>query len=443
MLSYRLKEYLASIFLFRVCISILYLFRGKLRLYFTKSKYDGLSDICWLYRVSDIAFFKKIARNYINNIVSKVKKGGRNPFINAFHLSASFIKCKNKYSIESNEKQNILRDIIILKQASTNEKGVILLKYTETFEAFIALFDTDRIFEKYYIVLEPSWAGYCDPSILMYISNKHDVVIQSFTEDDYVFITDLNINLKPIKLGPSDWVDLDQFNMLNMEKVYDLIMIANWAYHKKHVELLKALHNLDRKLYVLLVGFEWGGRKKEDIEKEIIKRKIKSVQIDIVENLSHAEIVIALNKSKVKVFLTKKEGDNKAVVEALFCNVPILVYENTIGGAKNKVNKATGMFTSYAELSDNIDYMVSNYTKFSPREWAKKNTGYLITTRRLNHFIKDIAKANGETYSNDIEPKINSPNLLYKNEEIRPKFRVDYDFIKSQFNFGRANSDQG
>jgi glycosyltransferase involved in cell wall biosynthesis len=238
----------------------------------------------------------------------------------------------------------------------------------------------------------------------MFLSANHRVVIQCFTDQDHAFISKLNSNLLPIKLGPADWVDPDKFaGASNQTKVYDLVMVANWARHKQHRQLFNALRKIrNREVHVLLIGFEWGGRTKEDILREAAGLKSHLIRLEILENISQHEIAQYLLQSKVYVYLSKKEGDNKAVVEGFLCDVPAIVYKDTIGGIRARVNKNTGIFTSYEELHETIVYMLDHYQDFSPREWALNNIDGRLRPVISNTFLKDLAKANGEPFTRDI-----------------------------------------
>ncbi len=86
--------------------------------------------------------------------------------------------CASMYSLTGLGSHDIFRDLIVLKSSSPDEKGVVLLKYARTFDAVIALFDLPRLLDRYVFVLEPCWAGYCDPSILMFISSEREVIVQ-------------------------------------------------------------------------------------------------------------------------------------------------------------------------------------------------------------------------------------------------------------------------
>jgi glycosyltransferase involved in cell wall biosynthesis len=326
---------------------------------------------------------------------------------------------------------DLLRDLIVLKRRTRDEKGVILLKYVRTFDAVVAMLDLPRLMQHYTFVLEPCWAGYCDPSLLMFIAPGHPVIVQCFTEDDTRFVAALGPPLVPVRLGPADWVNADLFKPRQLEtKPYDLVMVANWGSHKRHAQLFKALAQVrDRNVRALLIGFPWSGRTADDIRREAASIGNELVQVDVIEKVPAAEVADHVSQSKVFVFLSKKEGDNKALVEAMFTDVPAIVFDKTIGGAGSRINASTGIFSSDEDLHANILHMLDHYREFSPRQWALEHSGSLVATKILNDVLKKTITAAGGQYTEDIVEKTNSPNLAYKDDGWRARFRPDYEFI--------------
>src|SRR5690606_13772047 len=139
---------------------------------------------------------------------------------------------------------DLFRDFIVLKEARDREKGVILLKYVRTFEAVVALFDLKRLMERYTFVLEPCWAGYSDSNLLLFLTPDNPVFVQCFTQADYEWTAAVGAPFVPLRLGPADWVDADLFKPSGARKNYDVVMVANWARHKRHALLFDALRSV-------------------------------------------------------------------------------------------------------------------------------------------------------------------------------------------------------
>lgn len=396
-------------------------------------RYRSMSDLCQVVRISNSGLIRNWAYRSVVRTINEIKSKGRNFLVDAFLSDPVSRKIADRYSIGGAGSKDILRDIIVLKRSSLPEKGVLLFKYGQTFEAVCAIFNLEALLERYHIVLEPCWAGYCDPAILMYIQPGNPVIIQTFTEEDHRFIKDIGAPLVPVRLGPADWVNADLLRPIENEpKKYDVVMVANWAAHKRHRVLFKALREIrDRELNVLLIGFPWGGRTADDIRRESRITNNPNVSYEIVESIPQDAVARYLNQSRVFVFLSKKEGDNKALVEAMFADVPVVVYERTIGGARNRINPATGRLSSDKNLAMNICYMLDHASKFSARQWALAHTGSETATKLLETTIQQMVRELGGAYSAGLVEKVNSPNLEYKNPEARSQLVDDYAFLES------------
>lgn len=427
-----IKEKLFNYFIIRLIAAAIIFCKGAANILFART-YNGIRDFCWVYRVPNIKILKRMSGAVIRATVQSIYNKNSNIILDSFLKNKFARDAAERYSLAGlGGTHDIFRDVMVLKKSACSEKGVIILKYARTFEAFASIFDMQELFKRYLIVLEPCWAGYCDPSILMFISPGNKVFVQCFTEEDHEFISSLGSALVPVRLGPADWVDSDLFKPLSAdEKTYDLAMVANWAVHKRHEELFKALKKIkNRKVRVLLIGFKWGGRTIDDIKAMARSLENPCIDIEIIENLTQQQICERLSRTKAYVFLSWKEGDNKALVEAMFADLPAIIYEHSIGGAMSRLNEYTGIATTYEELDSKILYMLDNYKRFSPREWALKNTGSANSTSKLNNYIKDACLKTGEPFTIPIVEKTNSPNLAYKDSAIREFFKDDYAFIK-------------
>jgi glycosyltransferase involved in cell wall biosynthesis len=393
--------------------------------------YRSLSDLCFAARATSKGPLRALSLSLIFPTIRSLQRSTSNSLARAYLDDPASTELASIFSLAGSGKADLWRDLIVLKKHTPEEKGVILLKYARTFSAVVALLDMPRVMARYTLVLEPCWAGYCDPSILMLISPGHPVIVQCFTEDDYRYIQSVGAPLIPVRLGPADWVDADTFAPPAAPvKIHDLVMVANWGAHKRHAQLFKALGLIrDRKVRVLLAGFPWANRTADDIRREAASFGIDPAQVEILEKVPHTKLAGHVSQSKVFVFLTRKEGDNKALVEAMFANVPSIVYDRTIGGAGSRVNAATGVFASDAALAEKIRYMLDNFQKFSPRAWALEHTGSAVATRVLDDALRSAVTASGGGYSASIVEKTNAPNLAYKTPAIREEFAADYEFI--------------
>ncbi len=338
-------------------------------------------------RVAALWPWGPLARGIVFRYVRRFRSGP-NTLIDSYRAGPESQACAEAYALTGRGSNDLFRDLIVLKSPTASESGVILLKYADAFDAVVALFDLDRLRARYRFVLEPCWAGLCLPSLLMFLCPQQPVIVQCFTREDLDFVREVGYPFVPIALGPADWVDADIFQPADADapKTHDLVMVANWGAHKRHAQLFRALSTLqDRPLRVLLIGFPWSGRTADDIRREAEAFGNGHVSLEIVERIPAAEVAQRVSRCKAFVFLSRKEGDNKALVEAMFSDVPVIVYDKSIGGAVSRVNEATGVLTSDAGLAGTIQHVLSRYREFRPRAWAMEHTGSAVATRILKH----------------------------------------------------------
>jgi glycosyltransferase involved in cell wall biosynthesis len=406
---------------------------GRYALQRGRSQYRALDAACWVSRVAAAEPFKRLADDAVRDVVRRIRHAGRNVLAESYHADPRCAALAASYLQSGGGPHDLLRDLMVLKPASDREKGVILLKYVRTFDAVQALLDVSRLMQRYTFVLEPCWAGYCDPSLLMWLVPGQPVIVQCFTDEDARFVDEIGPPLVAVRLGPADWVDADLFKPRpSAAKRYDLVMVANWGRHKRHAQLFRALRQIrGRQLKVLLIGFPWADRTAEDIRREAAGLQGTSVEVDIVESLPAREVAERVSECRAFVFLSRKEGDNKALVEAMFADVPAIVYDRSIGGARSRINRATGVLASDERLAEQIVHMLDHHAEFTPREWALAHTGSAIATRVLDQTLRSVVTAAGGRYSQPIVQKTNSPNLAYKEPGIRERFEADYEFVLS------------
>lgn len=395
-------------------------------------RHRALDDFCRVVRLNTRGISHALALRYVLRSADGARSEPNRVLTDYLRDPASEA-CARVFSLSGTGKHDLFRDLIVLKAWSPAEKGVILLKYARTFSAVAALFDLALLRERYIFVLEPCWAGYCDPSLLMFLSASDPVFVQCFTEDDFQYVQRVGFPLAPIRLGPADWVDGEVFRIVPSEaKTYDLVMVANWAARKRHALLFQAVSKIaDRQIRVLLIGFPWFSRTADDIRREAARWSNPRVSVDILESLPHRQLAECLARCKAFVFLSRKEGDNKALVEAMFADLPVIVYDKSVGGARSRVNSETGILTSENDLADSIKYMLDHRARFSPRRWALQHTGSEVSTRVLDAALRAAVTKGGGLYTKSIVEKTNAPNLAYKDPARRIEFQADYEFIVS------------
>lgn len=307
--------------------------------------------------------------------------------------------------------------IFKVKEPHGNEKGALIVKFTAIFAMLRTHYDLAGLLRDYYFILEPSYSGYCTPEILGFLDYKNSaVIVQAAEKMDYEFLQRLDSNLIPIEMGSSNWVDDRVFCDLKLPKEYDCIMVALWGDIKRHYLLFDALRKIDDPGFrVCLVGRPWGRRlhEMEELAEFYGVRK----NIDFFEKLKPHEVNVMLNKAKVNLLLTLKEGANKSIFEGFFANVPGLVLKENVGVNKSYLNEQTGRLVPQKELAETLLWFRENYSRFRSREWALGHISPTVSKSLLEAKLKDISIDRGEPWSRPIVSKVNRPECEYYNPE--------------------------
>jgi len=308
---------------------------------------------------------------------------------------------------------------IIIKWPTYNNgvvcKGLIVITFTKTFSYFLRRIDLEAMSNHFIFVLEPSWSGYADPDILGFVGRLNNVLIESSAVEDRAFLNCFPETFIPVSFGASDWVDIDIFQSLNVEKKYDSIYIANTNPIKRVKRYLDAIKNIvaaGNEAYVgCLVCAAWGGAEKLILE--MVKDYDLKNNIVLKFSLSREEVIESLNQSKVNILLSYKEGSNRSLFEAIFCNIPVICLSENVGVNKGYINEFTGLLIPNEDLESSLLWIKDNYTQFSPRDWALKNISPEATTEKLHQLIVNRFNIKNNDLMSDIYIKTNNPEVSY------------------------------
>jgi hypothetical protein len=227
-----------------------------------------------------------------------------------------------------------------------------------------------------------------------------------------------------------------------VKKDSDLIMIASWTSFKRHGRFFSALakaKKIGRVLRTILVGYP-GDHTLADISR-LAKEYEVDDQIELYEWLKPAEVNQHLNRAKVNVVWSRKEGSNRAIIEGMFAGVPCVLREGfNYGHPYQYINPATGCFAGERELPDKLVWMTDHYHEFSPRPWVMKNMTCQRATEILEDHVREQASARGESWTGGLAVKVSYlTSMRYWDEADRERFEGDYQFLRSslRMNFSK------
>lgn len=324
---------------------------------------------------------------------------------------------------------------LVMKSPERNEPGVLNILYSYALPLFFRLFDIQRISKRYVIVLEPSWSGYCNADVLCYIGACAPVLVQAYEPRDHDFISALDSNLRPVAVSNNWWVDHRVFAPIpEIAKDVDIVMVAGWADFKRHhrfFDVVRRVKRRGRRLSVSLVGYPMQ-RTRDDIAK-IAKYFGVLDQVDIFESISRAEVNRQLNRGKVNMVWSRKEGVNRAIIEGMFAGVPCLVRHGfNYGHSYDYINSSTGCYANDSNAPDVLVDIVDAAASFAPRNWVMANMTPQHATQRLSSALSRLSEAEGWAYGTDPVVKVNGLHGQdYWDESGWRTFAADYEFLAS------------
>ena len=125
------------------------------------------------------------------------------------------------------------------------------------------------------------------------------------------------------------------------------------------------------------------------------------------EWLSPAGVNEQLNRAKVNVMWSRREGVIRAIIEGMFAGVPCIVRDGFNYGYRYPyVNEATGVFSTEADLPDVILQMLSRSEHMSPRDWVMDHMSCERSTRILEDVIRAEAVRQGERWSEGLAVRV-------------------------------------
>ena len=303
------------------------------------------------------------------------------------------------------------RLMVLKPPAPGGEKGVLFAMVSVMFRLLHSNMNLDRLLNDYTLVFEPSWSGYCHPDLIEYTRWKEEIFILSAEENDFAFLKKLGSNLVPVDLGPCDWVDpRTAAPYLNSPKEFDIVMNSNWAAWKRHFVLFQMLRNAHRRYKVALIGVKWGGRTQDDIMRLADYYGVTD-QLTIFDWIPYEQVMDLTCKSQVSILLSLKEGSNRAIAESIFCNVPVVILSNHVGGIRKNVVPETGLLAEEAHLEAAIATLLKS--NIQPREWGLEHVSCFKSTEKLNSILRRHALAQGRPWAQDIAVRSNSPESSY------------------------------
>lgn len=319
-------------------------------------------------------------------------------------------------------------NVVVLKPfISTQEKGIILLKYSEVINAFPFIFDLAKVQERYHLVLEPSTES---PFQLYnhFIKTNSLVFVQSLSNRERKLHE--RQGFIPVSLCAGDWVNERNFSYSPAERIYDFCTIGNFIPVKRYPFLLASLSKYwTGDLRFAIIASVHVGFKRPWID-NLLKEYGLDGKADILMDIPSQSVNHILNQSGCHVLGSEREGANKASFESIIAGTPAVVPANHIGFPNWKFREP--LVFNYSDGESLVAAIKRSATvdKRQAATLALSITGSARATQVLNAEMKQAALAAGEGWTTDILEKVNNVQAFYKHPADALKCTADYEFLE-------------
>jgi glycosyltransferase involved in cell wall biosynthesis len=366
----------------------------------------GLYLILKSRRVDDVAR----ANSTIRHIIQQ-GEDGKSEFSQLFCYSPFLLG-----PLEGYERRILILKLPVLQNGKVLEKGALIFKFNPTFIPMYLYLDADLLFKYFRLIFEPSWAGYSSEEILVWTEHRSEkIVVLSQDETDFEFLSEMDTNLIPVKLGAADWVNPETFYKIDVtEKKYDVIYLANFTSGKRVDRYIRAIVRISRikSDYRAALVCAPPGFSQREVMATLGWAKNKA-KITYFDAMPQSDLNKLLNQSKVNILLALKEGANKGLTEGLFSGTPAILISENIGVNRDSINENTGKIVPDYALEDTLIWFSEHYDEYKPEKWANEHISPTASTKILANKLKEIELENGRDWTVGLFPKVNEPELAY------------------------------
>ncbi len=224
-------------------------------------------------------------------------------------------------------------------------------------------------------------------TLLRFFLRKKDIVFVFQNNDDKKeFIKNKITGSSKIKIVKGSGIDIRRFKKKKVKKIYDLIFHSRILYDKGFLELIEAIKSLKnkRKISVLVLGSP--DQSNRSSIKTYKLRKWEKERL-IIWKQKKTNVIPYLQRSKIAILPSYREGLPKSLLEAASCELPI-ISTNVVGCREICLNNFNGLLVPPKDsisISVAIEKILSN-PKLS--NFYGKNGRELIKEKFSNTIIQ-------------------------------------------------------
>ncbi|MEO0438441.1 MAG: glycosyltransferase [Pseudomonadota bacterium] len=303
------------------------------------------------------------------------------------------------------------------------DKGILIIKFSETLDFCMRTGCITRLAPFYFIVIEPSWAGYALPQILALTSyQQHNFYVECADSEDYELLQFLDTNLIPVRIGSGNWVDFERFKPLpDTRQVHDLLLVANNNPIKRVLSFIQ-IFDRNPNLTGLLVC-AGHGTERERIQKLLQLFSLSNLAFS--DGVSPDDLNKIINQSKYVCLMSLKEGSNRSLFESMAAGTHAILIDRNIGVDRSFFDGKAGSIVSQRDIAIKVREVPPN--RHEIREWAE---GHISPTQSVHHLVNTINETEGTLLNVDsVRGKVNAPEIAYAFEDSEFNLQLNREIL--------------
>ncbi len=325
--------------------------------------------------------------------------------------------------LSGSSETTIKKGIILKRPVSAREKGVLFISFENQWMRLLRHGNVEAIARDFHLVLAPSWSPPHDMAFLLadkFWPGPFFHLLSNYA-DPPIFAR-LSSKAVAVPLLASNWVHPHIFGDAGSnDKPFDIVVLANFSPYKRHFALFKLLRQMRTNAKVLLLGTPWAGRTEQNLRDEAALYGVQD-NITIRARLPDQELVPAMRSAKTGLIPSLNEGSCVAVVELMFVNVPVAMFDDAVIGSKAFINPRTGCLLHGQNPAAQMADFIARYRDYTPRQWAIDNAiSCFGSTAILNSCLRRFSLDRGDSWTEDIVAHHWRPNPAYVyHEDLAP-----------------------
>jgi glycosyltransferase involved in cell wall biosynthesis len=330
---------------------------------------------------------------------------------------------------------SISRSAIVKPYVSRREPGFLVVSFEGELQKLMDLEGFADLEREYRIIFLPTWQPFYSVALcrLAARSSKTFFVMPSAFAEERL-CQEFSGLCYYLPFHAASWVRGDFYADPARAKTIDILMLANFARHKRHWKLLEALRSVSGARRVVLAGVPMGKRSSDALREEAALFGVQD-RIEIVEAATDTKLREILRDSRLLCAMTHKEGSCIAVAEALMAGVPVAMFAKAKIGSKSYVNEQTGFLLDADEpLGPQLENALAVAPRLEPQAWARREIAAEVNSRKLDKLLKQWASSEGLDWTRGINPfYCQHFEFRYFSDEAERRIEHEYARLREAF----------